>query len=135
MIFITPPLQHYFWKRQRHAELQLKAADELNDIAATFYTIHSTSVAYKLEQPFLTHILSVRGKVKALFSDEASKRFEAMHTLIAATGSESRGLGAAGKVGAYEIIERAAEAVQTLYREAIGSCRGGMWSWVDKRGR
>jgi hypothetical protein len=121
-ILITPPLQHHFWKRQRYAEVQLKVADEVNDIAANFYMVHTSSgiATYKLTEPFLTQILIVRGKVKPLFSGEAFERFKAMETRIATTGSPSRGLGPEGKIGAHEILERADQAVQTLYHEVIG---------------
>jgi hypothetical protein len=53
----------------------------------------SDSATYKRTEPFLTQSLIVRGKVKALFSDEAFKRFKAMEILMATTGSPSRGLG------------------------------------------
>lgn len=63
-----------------------------------------------------------------------------MEILIAATGSPSRGLGAEGKIGVHEILERADQAVQTLYQEVIGRSyrkaeRGDLAEGVPSTGR
>jgi hypothetical protein len=129
-IFLTPRFQHNFWKRQRRAELRLKTADEVNEIAANFYMVYTRTESYELTEPFITQILVVRGKVKVLFSNEAFKRFRSMEILIASTGSRARGLGAEGKVHDSEILERADEAVRTLYEEAIGT-----ENWTNWKGR
>ncbi len=39
-IFLTPRLQHHFWKYQRRAELRLSVISEINKLLAEFITDH-----------------------------------------------------------------------------------------------
>jgi len=123
-MFLTPRLQHYFWKRQRRSELRLDTADEVNNIAAHFVHIVSTLVEWELSEQFLAKILVVRGRVKALFSEKAFDRFLAMQYFLAASGSRARGLGPEGKASTDDFIKVSDEALRTLYEEAIGR---GYW--------
>jgi hypothetical protein len=119
-IFLTPQLQHFFWQRQRRAELQIDTANDVNKIAANFYITASAAVDWGLSSEFLAEILVVRGKVTALFSEPTIKQFEAMHNLFAANSSRARGLGPQGNSGKYEILEIADKAVRMMYEEAVG---------------
>ncbi len=123
-IFLTPRLQHYFWKRQRRSELRLETAEEVNDIAAPFVHTVSSLVEWELSEQFLANILVVRGRVKALFSEKAFDGFLAMQYFIAASGSRVRGLGPEGKGSTDDFILASDEALRTLYEEAIGR---GYW--------
>ncbi len=93
-IFLTPRLQHYFWKRQRRAEIHLIAANQLNDLAAQFLVAY-TSPYRAAQRPyprehtppnindeFLRSWTAACTQVKCLFSDKAAALLERMNSII-----------------------------------------------------
>src|SRR5918994_7077866 len=76
-IVLTPTLQHYFWRRQRHAERQLAIIEEVNTLAAglhAFQVIQGDPDLDRREQ-FYVRVVKVRNNVTGLFSDQAVQRF------------------------------------------------------------
>jgi len=119
-IFLSPRLQHHFWKRQRFAELRLAVAQEVNQHAANFYIVHVKNDSYELSARFLTALEETEGKVKVLFSDEAFQSYKKMQRLIAATGGRAKGLGPQGVATAYDFLSARDAALAKLYEEAVG---------------
>jgi hypothetical protein len=88
-IFITPSLQHYFWRRQRHAERQMTIIDEVSTLAAEARELllhpellhHAEDLNDKQRQLY-GMLLKAQVNVKALFSGPVFKEFISLdHTI------------------------------------------------------
>jgi len=81
----APRMQHYFWRRQRHAEVCLHLVEECTAHTAKFYerlpnTLRSNQLTDEDRADFLKwHYLSVQ--VQALFSDATFAEFNRMEKL------------------------------------------------------
>jgi hypothetical protein len=79
-IFVTPWLQHHFWKCQRRAELKLKTIETVNTLTAQF--IQQWIAANGLKQKYHPALdwyenwCAADAAVKALFKDETYKAFK-----------------------------------------------------------
>jgi hypothetical protein len=76
-ILLTPTLQHYFWRRQRHAERQLAVIDEMQTLAAELLLLvlhQPEEISARREQLYAT-LFKVATSVESLFSDAAWERF------------------------------------------------------------
>lgn len=75
-LWVGQPLQHYFWRRQRHAERQFAIIDEVNKMAAEFrYRSNRDPHGYKPTEEFNLALQEVTAKVKVLFSESAFNSF------------------------------------------------------------
>ncbi len=85
-IFLTPRLQHRFWKYQRRTELRLQAVDEINKLMAEFieYYIEAETKreTYRGSIEFYQLFQAAAAKVKALFSDKTFNIFTKMEVMI-----------------------------------------------------
>jgi hypothetical protein len=78
-ILVTPTLQHYFWRRQRSAELQLAVIDEMRTLAAelAFLVSHQPEeISIRRERLFGT-LFRVATSTSNLFSEAAYNHFRA----------------------------------------------------------
>jgi hypothetical protein len=119
-ILLTPSLQHYFWTRQRHAERQLAAIDEANNLAAEvqFLLLSGEDIAPRAEK--LSILLArIAANVNALFSKEGSEAFEVLNKAIGvATLQLSPGKTLAQRNELSELLIKAQNhALKTLYQE------------------
>jgi hypothetical protein len=83
-IIFTPTLQHYFWRRQRHAEQQFAVIEELNTLAAEMHTFLLTSEDLdgdRQEQLYLT-LVRARHNATALFSYHARQQYLGLDNAI-----------------------------------------------------
>ncbi|MGH2452863.1 MAG: hypothetical protein ACREJL_00970 [Candidatus Methylomirabilales bacterium] len=118
-IFLTPRLQHYFWQRQRLAEVRFEVVDKLNWLMAEFisdYIAHERrSERYSPRPEFFKEFQVTTTFIKSLFSAKSWEAFKAMEVKI------SPWLGGAGP-GApagtvEEFIQARDRAFRALYRE------------------
>lgn len=111
-IFITPRLQHRFWKRQRRAELRLTAINELARAIAEFDVVYSFDSQYipnqERDKEFLRSFRKSTIDVRALFPSHTFEVFKRLEQMI--TGSP--------KERTYErYFEKQRETFQALYGE------------------
>jgi hypothetical protein len=97
-ILITPNLQHYFWRRQRHAEWQFAMIEELNMLIAAMEPRLAglvSGVMGQEERQTYQEMVGLLANIRALFFPLASERCQALHQAIragwSATDPELRG--------------------------------------------
>src|SRR5712692_10411784 len=76
-VFLTPQLQHYFWKNQRRVEVRLATIDELNKLASQFL-FGVTSGPYTPPPDFHLSMQATIARLKVWFSDDAFQVFNRM---------------------------------------------------------
>ncbi len=85
-IFLTPRLQHRFWKYQRRTELRLQEIDEINKLMAEFIENYiEAEIKGETCKPsieFFRSLQAAAAKVKALFSDQTFNIFKKMEVMI-----------------------------------------------------
>lgn len=86
-IFLTPRLQHHFWRYQRRDELRLVAINEVNRLTAEFITeyIEAEKRRDKGLEPkkeFFQSFQAATAQVKALFSVSTFEVFKRMEVMI-----------------------------------------------------
>lgn len=85
-IFLTPKLQHYFWKHQRRAELRLDVINEVNKLTADFIEGYIEAEmdgrGFKPSVDFFKSFQAAAAKVKALFSERTFQAFKSMEVMI-----------------------------------------------------
>jgi hypothetical protein len=79
-IFVTPRLQHYFWKRQKREEIRLTVVTEVNRLAAEFnsdymFRDRGEQTSERMLS-FYPSWISVAGQVKGLFSPPTYQAFD-----------------------------------------------------------
>jgi hypothetical protein len=90
-IFLTPTLQHYFWKLQRLAELRFATAKEVNRLSAEYLAGHiarDTGVdpSWKPSRDFFISLHAVMTDISVFFSSKALNAFKDVEVLLTATG-------------------------------------------------
>ena len=108
-IFLTPRLQHHFWKNQRLTELRLAVIDELNRLMAKFESNYRFDEDYILTQDkdFVQSFSESTNKVRVFFPKEFEEDFKALEESMDATPER-----------AYEIFNnKKIKILQTLYRK------------------
>ncbi len=85
-IFLTPRLQHYFWKRQRLAELRFEAVDKINWLMADFiteYIAHEQDpTTWRPSPEFFKALQVATAQIRALFSDATRGVFKELEVMI-----------------------------------------------------
>ncbi len=118
-IYLTPKVQHHFWKLQRLAELRFATAREVNRLMAEYLAGHisrDTGVdpSWKPSREFFISLHAVMTDVRMLFSDKAVNAFEGVEVLLSATG----GLGHPGdRKTDQDFIDARDKAMRTFYEE------------------
>jgi len=116
-IFLTPKLQHHFWRHQRRAELQIAAINEVNRLAAEFLTEYIQAPStHQASTDFHKALMMATANLKPLFSDTAFEAFKAMEVMI---GGGGPGLGPEQKLGVHDFIEARDALMRRLYEEVI----------------
>ena len=115
-IFLTPRLQHHFWKYQRRAELRLTATDEINNLAAEFITKYREAERtgnhnFIPSIEFFQSFDAAEAKVKALFSTQTFQVFKNMEVMIGPH------LGPKGKRTVDDFIQARDATMRSLYKE------------------
>jgi len=84
-IFLTPRLQHSFWKDQRREELRLAAINKMNKLLAEFIVISYEMVGkggYKPNREFFVAFEETYAEIKALFADVTIQEFKKVEVMI-----------------------------------------------------
>ena len=86
-IFLTPRLQHHFWKHQRREELRLAVINEVNKLAAEYIENHMEAEAsgnqnFKPSIQWFQAFQAATAQVKALFSDATFEEFKKLEVMI-----------------------------------------------------
>jgi len=116
-IFLTPRLQHHFWKLQRREELRLAAINEFNRLTADFLTEYiAAPTTHKPGADWHKAFAALSSNIKAMFSDEAFATFKAAEVMI---GPGRPGLGALGQQTANDFVEARDAALRALDREVV----------------
>jgi len=125
-IFLTPALQHYFWKFQRREELRLATINEANRLSAEFITKYMEEGRYK--DPggdFWQSFQTVIANVKALFSDEGYQEFEKMAAMMGPNlGPEYE------KRDVYDFVVARDRALRVLYDDVGVRKIRPPWEWL-----
>ena len=116
-LFLTPRLQHYFWKRQRREELRLATIKEINRLTSEFITNHIADPAFPPSQEFFQALQATSADLRALFSSRAWRAFKEMEIMIAPN------LGGGGDRIPADFIAARDRALRVLYQE-VGLLRG-----------
>ena len=120
-IFLTPRLQHRFWKYQRREELRLAAINEINRLIAEF-SIHYLWGEIGPDPPNLSPAFfqsweMVKPQIKVLFSDSTYQAFDRMR-LTYLTASLYSNQEVSERATRVEKLARTQEAaLRALYRE------------------
>lgn len=112
-------MQHYFWKRQRLAELRFDAIKEINELTAEFITgyidARNNSAEFIPTQEFFQLFQAATAKVRVLFSIQAWEIFKNVEIMIA------RGSDLGPEPGARTVddfIQARDATLHALYKEA-----------------
>jgi len=116
-LFLTPGLQHHFWKRQRREELRLATIKEVNRLASEFITNSIADPAFTPSQELLQSLQSASADVRALFSSRAWRAFRELELMIAPNPSGG------GPRAPADLIAARDRALRALYQE-VGLLRG-----------
>ena len=86
-IFLTPSLQHHFWKHRRREELRLAVINEVNKLAAEYIENYMEAEAsgnqnFKPSIQWFQAFQAATAQVKALFSDATFKEFKKLEVMI-----------------------------------------------------
>ena len=117
-IVATPTLQHHFWKRQRRAELKLKAAEVVTLLTSRFIqqwiAADGRKEKYKPALEWFEEFSAAEAAVKALFSESACRLFKDLERRI---GPD---LGVPGPYPSVQnFIDARDAAVKSLYEEIV----------------
>ncbi len=118
-IYLTPKVQHHFWKLQRLAELRFATAKEVKRLLAEYlagYISRDTEVdpSWKPSRVFFISLHAVMTDLRMFFSDKAWNAFKGVEVLLTATG----GLGHPGdRKTDQDFIDARDKAMRTFYEE------------------
>jgi hypothetical protein len=136
-IFLTPRLQHRFWKRQKREEIRLGIVTDVNRLAAEFNTNYlfkdHVEITPERTLTFYQSWLSVTGQVKDLFSPSTYQTFERMytHVITAPLFSTQEMKDRIPRITEFDRVREAA--MRALYEE-IGILQGeARWSRLRRR--
>jgi len=114
-IFLTPRLQHHFWKYQRRDELRLEAINAFNRLTNEFLAgeLFGRPLRDREDREvWFTALNMASARVEVLFSDEASLGIKAVDDMV------RPGLRLQGE-RAEDFVRKRDAALHTLYREVI----------------
>jgi len=117
-IFLTPRLQHYFWKQERREELRLAAIKEFNTLIADYLTNQIANPGVRPHDTFFQSFQVTTAEVKALFSENAWNAFKDVENMI------GPGFGPGEGRTVNDLVEARDRALRVLYAE-IGILRTG----------
>jgi len=118
-IYLTPKVQHHFWKLQRLAELRFTTITKVNRLMAEYLAGHiardtGANPPWQPSQEFFVSLHAVTTDVAMLFSGKAWSAFKDVEILLTATG----GLGHPGdEKTVQDFIEAHNRAMRTFYEE------------------
>ena len=107
-IFLTPRLQHHFWKLQRREELRSAAIREVNRLAAEFITNHMEKPNFRPGLEFFQALQVASAEVRALFSEAGWTAYRDMEIMIGPN---------LGRHTVDDFIQARDQALRVLYRE------------------
>ena len=85
-IFLTPVLQHYFWRRQRHAELCLpvieRCANLILSVQECLLGIQNQRKTTEADITLLRQWEALGIEIQALFSSQTNRRLDGLSELI-----------------------------------------------------
>jgi hypothetical protein len=85
-IFLTPVLQHYFWRRQRHAELSLatikRCAKLIEQLSDRLLVIRGTKKRSEADNDILLRWEAMWLEIRSLFSTATQAKFSRLNQLI-----------------------------------------------------
>jgi hypothetical protein len=85
-ILLTPPLQHYFWRRQRHAELSLatieRRAKLIPELSDRLLVIQGSRRRTEADNDLLCRWEGIWLEIRSLFSKATQDRFNNLNELI-----------------------------------------------------
>ena len=111
-IFLTPRLQHHFWKYQRCDELRLEAINEFNRLTNEFLAAQNFGRPIHDPERWFAAMNTAAARVEVLFSDHASLAIKAVDNMI------KPGVRLQGE-GAEDFVKVRDAALRALYREVI----------------
>jgi hypothetical protein len=114
-IFLTPKLQHYFWKRQRKAELQLKAIEAVNEMTSDFIQSFIADRSFKPSLDWHKRFSGVSASVKVLFTAETYGCFKELEKRI---DPELGAVEGPPRLG--QFLDARDAALRALYHEVMG---------------
>ena len=116
-IVLTPTLQHYFWRRQRHAELCLRLIEESSKLIAEFSEclpkILDSKQPTEADSNLFHGWQKLSLQIRALFSERTIDRFSKLDELISAYSSHT----AERTFKIEEFVRAQSEATKALYEE------------------
>ncbi len=113
-IYLTPQLQHRFWKRQRLAELRFEATQEVNRLLADFiseYIAHEDDPQFRPSLEFFKTFQVETAHVQALFSAKTWDAFKEVEIMVGPR------LGASGGGAVDQFIRARDKALRAMYTE------------------
>ena len=116
-IVVTPTLQHYFWRRQRRAELKLKTIEVVNTLTSRFiqqWIAADLKERYKPDLVWHEEFSAAEAAVKALFGKTTHQIFKDLKKRI---DPDLGGVGPHPSV--HDFIEARDAAVKALYKEVV----------------
>jgi hypothetical protein len=120
-IFLTPRLQHHFWKYQRRDELRLEAINDFNRLSNELLARHlyGRPMQDRAEQgeAWFASLNTASARVEVLFSEQAVLAIKAVDKMI------NPGVRLQGEA-AEEFVKLRDTALGVLYREVIPLPRG-----------
>ena len=91
-IFLTAPLQHHFWRRQRRSEIRLTAVNELARVIAEFDVKYAFDCEYipnqDQDRDFLKSFRKSTNDVRILFSGSTFEIFKELEEMIVGPTTE-----------------------------------------------
>lgn len=118
-IILTPPLQHYFWKLQRLAELRFATTTEINRLLSEYLSGHISKITgrdpnWLPSRDFFVSLRATSTQLRTLFSNKAWQAFKRAEELLTADG----GLGPPGdRITVEHFREAHDRAMKVLYEE------------------
>lgn len=117
-IILTPALQHYFWRTQRHAEICLALIEEAAELVAEFGVrlpeiLRSKAMTEADRLIFLRWDKAVL-KIRTLFSPKVTERIANLHGQISTYASH---MASGGGFRISDFLEARLEAFDALYED------------------
>jgi hypothetical protein len=119
-IFATPLLQHYFWKRQRRAEIKLKAIETITTFTSKFIqqwiSANGAGQQYHPTLEWFENFSAAEAVVRALFEPETYEAFKNLEKRV----DPELGTNISNQIlNANAFIEARDKAMKALYSEVI----------------
>lgn len=111
-LLVAPLIQNHFWHYQRRTEIQLRAIEHLNELAAQLIHACIYTRGFAPNENYRRNLMVVSGQIKALFSEQSYARYKEFEAMFIGQGSNSP---------IYEVEEKRDSALKALYDEVAGS--------------